>query len=502
MKEKHASSLDNAIRAKFGNDTDMPSNQVWNGIKLGIAENQLAKTAIQNKWLKGCSAVLLATVIALMATLIKIKKPGSVTLKEPSMAELLSSNTKFDTVYIKDTKYIYVSVPTQINTVKINIEKEDFKNTQNTELINNQAESTLDSSKVVAYIPKNEVTSKSMRPKILKSQTNGIEKNYTSIDDKELSYQKTDPSSEIKIFVPETKYDLKFDKLFSVIYDTSAIAFKLPTVNYKKRAQCEPEKNIKIKTPIFLNPSIRLSYAPQIAFVKTKNDGSQIAESIGGVKNMLSYAYGATINADINKNWSFETGIKYAYTQLKTVNSVKKRPIVAEYYEGVPQFLYRTNLGVAMIPLDKLEEKIIIGNNILVEAEEKHVLEQFKIPFIGKYRWFEGTRMFGEYTNRYSIYQVIGAEVKINSSQKFSAEVYEPNGHDFYTTFTSFKEVPPISLGLVFGAGINYNLSRKVNFFIEPTIKLSTSSYNRSSIASGKPHWLSFAFGFQYNLKK
>jgi Outer membrane protein beta-barrel domain len=251
----------------------------------------------------------------------------------------------------------------------------------------------------------------------------------------------------------------------------------------------------------FENPSIKLFYAPESAYVSMLSDGSLIAETIGTEKNHNVYSYGANINFELSDKWSIETGLGFSHSQFKTDNAVKKRPLIAEMYKGTPQFLYRTALGLAIIPINDLHTKPVVGSNIMVESEDTHTLKQLRIPLLLKYKFFDNHRMFGAYTNQFNLYSIMGAELRINRSQILNAEIYEPDGTDFYTSFTSFKEVKPYNVGMVLGAGFEYNLARKINFYLEPTIRLSTSSFTQSTIVQSFPRWWSFAFGFQYNLK-
>jgi hypothetical protein len=297
--------------------------------------------------------------------------------------------------------------------------------------------------------------------------------------------------------IESTKKDLK--SLDYKGFNLFRIFSEFPKIYYQNRIIYR--KPVKQDNRIsFKNPSVKLFYAPESAYISMITDGSLIAETIGTEKNHNVYAYGANINFDLTDKWSIETGLGLSYAQFQTINAVEKRPLIAEMYKGTPQFLYRTALGLAIVPTDQLNIKPKVGNSILVESEDIHTLKQLRVPILLKYKFYDGHRMF-VYTNQFNLYLIFGAELRINRSQMLSAEVYEPDGHDFYTSFTSFKEVKPYNVGLVFGGGFEYNLARKINFYVEPTIRLYTSSYTQSTIVRSFPRWWSFAFGFQYNLK-
>jgi hypothetical protein len=326
--------------------------------------------------------------------------------------------------------------------------------------------------------------------------------NQLNVVNKEDIFEVKSNNSDDEKIVKKGLEELKFSfiSLDFKKFDSLNVFLQLPNINYQNRMIYR--RVIKQDNTIsFKNPSIKIFYAPESAYVSTIKDGSLIAETIGTEKNHHVYSYGANLSFDLTDKWSLETGLNFSYSQFYTVGAVKKRPLVAEMYKGSPQYLYRTALGLAIIPSDQLNTKPVVGNAIIVESEDTHVLKQFKIPLLVKYKLYEGNKLLGAYTNRYSLYSIMGAELRYNRSQMLNAEIYEADGTDFYTAFTDFKEVKPYNVGLVFGTGFDYNLAKKISFYVEPTIRLSTASYSQSTIVKSFPRWWSFAFGFKYNLK-
>lgn len=510
MKDNQANEIDNAFREGLGNIPEAPPPKVWDGLRLGLIERRLLNVENQNYWLKIGSGILSAVIIVLLGLLFK----GNATNVAVSpQSEKIVFRDKFlhDTVYVTKTEKVYVPIK-QIVYVKQNQAEEAFKNelTLSPKTIANDKSVTTNQVRSEENIAnENNVPSRNLID-VKNAELNGKlgrdDKNFGVNNRKNDAFGNKFLSeinqSNDKILADNSKENVKLslNQLDFKNFDSLNVFVKLPSIYYQNRMIyrriIKPDNTLSFK-----NPSIKLFYAPELALVSMITDGSLISETIGMEKNYRVYSYGANISFDVTDKWSVETGLNLSYSKFQTVNSIKKRPVIAEMYKGSPQYLYRTALGTAVIPTDQLNTKPVVGSTIIVEAENTHEIKQFRMPFLAKYKFYEGQKMFGAYTNRYSLYAVMGAELRYNRSQMLNAEIYEADGHDFYTTFTDFKDTKPFNMGLVFGSGFEYNLARKINFYVEPTIRLSPASYSQNTIVKSFPRWWSFAFGFQYNFK-
>jgi hypothetical protein len=483
MKENQANEIDNAFRDGLGNISETPSPKVWDGLRFSLIERRLIGVERQNYWLKTSTGLLSAAVVVLLGLLYEGTAVGFISRPQNDRI-IFRDKLMHDTVYVSKTEKVYIPI------------KEIVYVNQNEKIDENVvvSESKLtDNDKNITINQKN-------NPSLVKENSN-IEPNNSEIlsNTNNNFVQPNIPKSEMKVHDEETLV-LSLKKLQIKGFDSLNVYKQLPDIYYQNRFvyrhAVEKEKGVSFK-----NPSIKVFYAPESASVPMKTDGSLFAETIGTERNHNTYSFGVNLSFDLTNKWSIESGLTSSYTEFKTQNAVKKRPVITEMYDGSPNFVYRTALGTTVVPIDKLNTKPIMGNNVLVESEEKHVIRQLRIPLLAKYEFYEGRKMLGVYTNKFSLYQVFGTELRIIRSQMVNAEVYEPDGNDFYVSFTDFKEVKPYNWGFVFGTGFKYNLDQKLNFYFEPTIRFSTSSYSQSTIVKSYPRWWGFAFGFQYNLK-
>lgn len=490
MKEDQSNEIDKAFRDGLGGFSETPPPKVWDGLRFGLIERRLIGVEKQNYWLKITSGLLSTAVIVLLSLLFKGNATG-LAMKPQSERIVFREKLMHDTVYISKTEKIYVPIK-QIVYVNESTKPDNNKITNTpklTEPIENDKNFTLSQSNT-----KNNIQEK-----------NSNTKNENKVDDKKenLAINSVAQQDNVSKNIVENKQNINLSLLDFRNFDSLNVFSKLPNINYKTRTifrKVEKEDNkIALK-----NLSLKVFYAPETAKAPMITDGSLIAETIALEKNKFTYSFGANFSADLTNKWSIETGLASSSTEFKMENAVKKRPVFAEMYNGTPSFIYRTALGAAIIPTEKLNIKPDVGSNnsIIIESEEKHLIKQLRVPLLAKYQFYEGRKMFGNYTNKFSLYQILGTELRINRLQMVNAEIYEPDGHDFYVSLTDFKEVNKYNLGFVFGAGFKYNLDQKLNFYFEPTIRFTTSSYSQSTIVSSYPRWWSFAFGFQYNLKK
>lgn len=476
MKEEQANEIDKAFREGLGNISETPPPKIWNGLRTGLIEKRLVVVENQNYWLKIGTGLLSVAVVVLLSLLYT---SNATNLDEMSKAEktIFRDRILHDTVYVSKIEKVYV--PT----------KEYVYLTKN--------QTTFDKS-----VDKNLTTNskKVNQPNLTNNNQVGLNIPPTNLEKSQSTFSQTNDLSKQASVKNTDETKISLDILDFKGFDSLNAFFALPNINFQNRTVYRKVEK-KDNRLSFKNPSVKLFYAPEITQLPIKTDGSLLGEAIKQEKHHKAYSYGANLNFELNDRLSVESGIGVSYTEFHPSAETTKRPVIAEIYDGEPSFIYRTALGAAVIPTDILNIKPANGNSLFVENEEKHVITQLRVPLLLKYKFYEGNQIFGVYTNRFGFYQVLGAELSIRRSQSLRAEIYEADGSDFHTTFTDFKEIKSKNFGLVFGTGFEYNLSRKLNFYVEPTIRFSTASYSQSSIVKSYPRWWSFAFGFQYGLK-
>ena len=476
MKEEQANEIDKAFREGLGNISETPPPKIWNGLRTGLIEKRLVVVENQNYWLKIGTGLLSVAVVVLLSLLYT---SNATNLDEMSKAEktIFRDRILHDTVYVSKIEKVYVPTKEYVYLTK------------------NQA--TFDKS--VDANPTSD-SKKSIQTSLTNNNQVGLNIPPTNLEKSQSTFNQPNDLSKQATAKNADETKISLGILDYKNFDSLNAFFALPNINFQNRTVYRKVEK-KDNRLSFKNPSVKLFYAPEITQLPIKTDGSLLGEAIKQEKHHKAYSYGANLNFELNDRLSVESGVGVSYTEFHPSAETTKSPVIAEIYDGVPSFIYRTALGAAVIPTDILNIKPANGNSLFVENEEKYVITQLRVPLLLKYKFYEGNQIFGVYTNRFGFYQVLGAELSIRRSQSLRAEIYEADGSDFHTTFTDFKEIKSKNLGLVFGTGFEYNLSRKLNFYVEPTIRFSTASYSQSSIVKSYPRWWSFAFGFQYGLK-
>ncbi len=247
----------------------------------------------------------------------------------------------------------------------------------------------------------------------------------------------------------------------------------IPYWKYKSR-NTPAEKPPKLKIPLKNRLSISAFYAPELGDLTVYrstpdafNYGNEIIEK--------SNTWGFRTSIDLSPRISVTTGIQVSTTQF--AGAVRKSSIQPELVNGQLQYLYKTVFGVANIPTDEMTTPPAIDNPISVEMEDEHSVSFVNIPLSLRYNAFSLKLTKGTRNQRYiSLYGAGGINYHIPSSQHMNIEVYESDGHDYYTTLRSFSNTSSY-WSYQFGIGAELELGRNSSVWVEPYYQRTINSF-------------------------
>lgn len=201
-------------------------------------------------------------------------------------------------------------------------------------------------------------------------------------------------------------------------------------------------------------------------------------------KASLSIVASISIEVDLNKRFSLETGIGY-YEKNTTI---KPRTIAAEKdREGKVKYRFDCSAGTYYIN-PKLGSSPSIGDSTKsFYAENK--LQYITLPFIAKYHFVTG---------KINWFQLIGGGVNMLVGQNFSTEIDNSFAEKLEKIKTS--DLNKIYYTAMVGVGIDYSLSKKVAFRISPAYRFSLTPINKNENIKTYPNSFSVMGGFKIAL--
>jgi hypothetical protein len=207
----------------------------------------------------------------------------------------------------------------------------------------------------------------------------------------------------------------------------------------------------------------------------------QITES---EKASLSIVASVSIEVDLNKRFSLETGIGY-YEKNTTI---KQRTITAEKdREGKVKYRFDCSVGTYYIN-PKLGVTPNIGDSTKsFYAENK--LQYITLPFIVKYHFITGKINWFQLIGG-GINMLVGQNLTTEIDNRFSEKLEKIKTRDLNKTYYT----------ALVGAGIDYSLSKRVAFRISPAYRFSLTPINKNENFKTYPNSFSVMGGFKIAL--
>jgi hypothetical protein len=242
-------------------------------------------------------------------------------------------------------------------------------------------------------------------------------------------------------------------------------------------------------------------FSPENNTLDIRNDAIQ-AFGLGDEVISSSSNMGLRLGFKINPKISILTGLEIQTMNFNHTGNNKEEIIAENGTDGKPIFLRFTVFGVAQLPTTGMTANPQVGSSVFVEGENGHFAQAIRVPVFLKYQFYERTlRNFGWRGAGLNLYAIGGGYYAIPIKQQLTLEVYEPNGKDYYTTLTNFKNINDYSgLNLGFGAELNYG--KHIQLYVEPYYQTTLKSLVNNMPIRTYVNGIGMKFGVNYQFVK
>lgn len=442
MSEQKSNDIGKVFRSAIDGLSMTPPKAVWENLRMMALQTQLLRYQTINRWL------------AVYAGLVTLLLGGSI-------IEHFSHN-EMEYFIPPKTKLVY---QTRLVHDTIRLSKVVYKTLEKSKDEIPKVEIETDNDAQISHLPK---STNSLNP-LAYDSTFIIKTNNTiadSVFNQPYNVEHTD------VVHQETITNTIRSKTYSPFVHHIPLV-SIPYWQYKSR-NIPAEKPPKLKIPLKNRLSVSAFYAPELGDLIVYRSTPD-AFNYGNETIQKSYTWGFRASIDLSPRVSIATGIQLSTIQF--AGAVRKLSIQPELVNGQLQYLYKTVFGIANIPTDEMTTVPAINNPISVEMEDEHSVSFVNIPLSLRYNAFSLKLTKGTRNQRYiSLYGTGGINYHIPNSQLMNIEVYESDGHDFYTTLRNFSNTSPY-WSYQFGIGAELELGRSTSVWLEPYYQRTINSF-------------------------
>ena len=203
---------------------------------------------------------------------------------------------------------------------------------------------------------------------------------------------------------------------------------------------------------------------------------------------IYSFSGGVDLKYQIEKKLSFQTGL--FYSKLGQVNN---DVIAYRYPDDKYEFVIPTSVGPIDINSEKIPKELAdsdiredsTGNILYFNADIYQNFEYIEVPLLINYKILDkrfGVQLTGGLSpgfmvNNNAYFQVDKQEIMIDRSEEFYTVIYNS----------------------IVGLGLNYAVSKKINFSLSPTFKYSLRSIRKDHSIEYYPYSFSIYTGISYS---
>ncbi|MEA5404729.1 hypothetical protein VB776_17475 [Arcicella sp. DC2W] len=482
MSEQESENIGKVFKNAIEEISMAPPNGVWESLRMLAIQTQLARYKGFTTWLSFYSSII-TILLGGAIYLLLLKNSESPATKILYKNQLVNIHD-YDTIFVDRVKYVYVKE-------KNDAVSEDIS-TQN--LANNSEVSNDDN-----HGNRNQLFN--TNPKLLADdQTFTLKNKDSQHSNNNISTSSGESVNLINSNSESISPQIVRMTLKKLDYKPVNGYFNLPKIAYHQSNKTNPditiEKPEKPKIPLMNRIAISAFYSPEYSNLTVYRSEPE-AFNYGNEQIAHSNSYGLRASIDINPKLSISTGIEWANIQF--ASSIRKFPIQAELVNGKATYLYKTVFGVATIPTEEMTTVPAIGNPITLESEDEHTVGFIRLPLSLQYNAFQWKLKKGGRNQRYlSLYGSGGISYNLPSHQKLAVEIYEADGHDYYTTLGNFKNTQSFwAYNLAFGAAID--LTHNASFWIEPNYNKTIDSFVRDLPLKSYIHNLGVRFGVKWH---
>jgi len=287
------------------------------------------------------------------------------------------------------------------------------------------------------------------------------------------------------------------DKIDSKISETEIAVIEPAEENKKSIFDAIQEKEDALATSEKQNPTNRWEVSPNFApvYYNSLNGGSSIDSQFSDNTKSgdVNYSYGVKVSYAVTKKLSVRTGINkvdLSYVTndiefsaasptaaLKSINYNTRGVIVAVGNRGT------LNPPPSGTPTMADDGSIIVPRSGVIPGTMSQNLDYFEIPLELKYALLN---------KRFGLNMIGGLSTLILSANDISV-----NSDGFQTSIGEANNLNPLSFSTNIGLGLDYKITKKIVFNLEPMFKYQINAYSDSNI-DFKPYYLGVYTGFSY----
>ena len=529
MSEQDPHKIDETFRSMIERMSLEPPATNLDGMRANVLQVQLGRVRTENGRLKtALSAALL--LLGFSGYLLTKNTEPIASFKQLPLAQKTITVRHTDTVYITRTERVYVRIPIP----EAIDDGPDLAQSDTDEFIDNQSNSNKNPETLLnektATLNQNDIPRQTNNTQETKAQKRGtfvrnerkkaknqpIINNTTSVTlieneqsntqdggteaiSKASNNAPTDNLAQVSNAITNVENKLlELDFLEPLGYSIDP-HLKIPKIRYSPQNQTAAKPK-KPRIPFVERLSISAYYAPEFNQLYLRRDQIEAFE-YGHESITSTQVIGLRTGIKLSDKLTLLTGI-----ENQTINfehsGLSKEQLIAQDVDGRPTFFKKTVFGIAQLPNDFYTSNPTVGSSIIMEGDEDNFVQSVRVPFGFKYDFYNQKLPWKSRENvGLKLYALGGGYWSIPVKQEMKIEVYEPDGHDFYTTLTHFQNTKT-HFGANIGAGAEINYGRQWHIFGEPYYQTGLNSMVQNLPIRTFAGGFGFRFGFKYQLKK
>ncbi|MDI9867026.1 hypothetical protein QM480_21985 [Flectobacillus sp. DC10W] len=442
MSEQESNDIGKVFRSAIDGLSMTPPKAVWENLRMMALQTQIIRYQSINRWL-----TIYATIVTLLL--------GGAIIEHFSHSNLEFSITQKNKL-VYQTRLVHDTI-TVTKVIYNNIEKSKDEIPEIE--INNNTQ--------ISHLPK---STNSLNPLVYDSTF--TTKSTNAITDSTSFFVEPHDVEHAEVISQKTVINTIHSKPYSLFIHHIPLA-SIPYWQYKPQ-NAPSEKPPKLKIPLKNRLAASVFYAPELGDLIVYRSTPD-AFNYGNETIEKAYTWGFRASIDLSHRVSIATGIQLSTIQF--AGAVRKASIQPELVNGQLRYLYKTVFGVANIPTNEMTTEPAVNNPISVEMEDEHSVSFVNIPLSVRYNAFSLKLTKGTRNQRYiSLYGIGGVNYHIPSSQLMNIEVYESDGHDFYTTLRDFSNTQSY-WSYQLGIGAELELGRSTSVWVEPYYNRTINSF-------------------------
>lgn len=525
MSEQEPHKLDETFRSMIERMSFEPPAVNLDTMRANVLQMQLGRLQTENGWLKAALGIVMLLLGSTGYVLLK----GNAPVRQESVVQQILKVKQTDTVYITRTERVYIRVPIPESIddgpdlAQNNYEEPDNQSNanKNSETLPNEETTTLDpkigihknrsfdSKKIVenngadnrkrSIFNNQSLTQNLNRRKQagkIESYGQNLTDNKALIGDSILSADGlTNTTEELN----EGKPDLLNLDFLEALNFSNVPHLSIPKIHYTLKNK-STAKSKKPRQPFSERLSLSAYYAPELNKLNLRRDNIDAFE-FGHESITSTQVAGIRVGIKISDNLSLLTGLEHQTIRFEH-SGLSKETLIAQDINGQPTFFKKTVFGIAQIPGDFYTSNPAVGSSVVLESDEDNFVQFLRIPLAFRYDFYrQKLHWFEQRNTNLKLYTLVGGYWATPTKQQMKVEIYEPDGHDFYTTLTHFQNTSA-HFGLNVGLGAEIRYGQHWSVFGEPYYQTSIQSMVHNLPLRTFVGGFGCRFGLKYQLKK